>query len=125
MFPRRRHPPSLPGVSSTIDTLPDGNRSFIQSEFQPNADYYRALATRQTPKVFWIGCSDSRISEHQMTEADPAPCSCTATWRTSSRSMTATSRRSSSTQGRVDVLVDGWNVAGDPSPAPVGPRSRT
>ncbi|MFM7816544.1 MAG: carbonic anhydrase [Verrucomicrobiota bacterium] len=58
-------------MSSTIDTLLDGNRHFMQSEFQPNAEYYRAIATKQTPKVLWIGCSDSRVSEHQMTGSKP------------------------------------------------------
>jgi len=71
LFPCPAHLPSLIGMSSTIDTLLDGNRHFTQSEFQPNAEYYRAIATKQTPKVLWIGCSDSRVSEHQMTGSKP------------------------------------------------------
>ncbi|MFZ9853798.1 MAG: carbonic anhydrase [Limisphaerales bacterium] len=58
-------------MSSTIDTLLTGNRQFIKDEFQPNAEYYRSIATKQTPKVLWIGCSDSRVSEHQMTGSKP------------------------------------------------------
>jgi len=58
-------------MSSTIDTLLTGNRQFVKNEYQPNADYYRTIATKQTPKVLWIGCSDSRVSEHQMTGSKP------------------------------------------------------
>lgn len=58
-------------MSSTIDTLLAGNRHFQTTEFQPNADYYLSIATKQTPKVLWIGCSDSRVSEHQMTGSKP------------------------------------------------------
>ena len=71
LFPHRSSLPSLQRMSSTIDTLLTGNRHFIKDEFQPNADYYRTIATKQTPKVLWIGCSDSRVSEHQMTGSKP------------------------------------------------------
>ena len=54
-----------------IDQLLEGNREFIENEFKPNEAYYQSIATRQTPKVLWIGCSDSRVSEHQMTGSRP------------------------------------------------------
>ena len=54
-----------------IDQLLEGNTQFVATEFQPNAAYYKALALKQTPKVLWIGCSDSRVSEHQMTGSKP------------------------------------------------------
>mgnify|MGYP006268704367 CR=1 FL=1 len=54
-----------------IDQLLEGNTRFLASEFQPNQAYYQSIATRQTPKVLWIGCSDSRVSEHQMTDSKP------------------------------------------------------
>ncbi|NQW47465.1 MAG: carbonic anhydrase [Planctomycetes bacterium] len=54
-----------------IDQLLEGNTQFVATEFQPNAAYYEALALKQTPKVLWIGCSDSRVSEHQMTGSKP------------------------------------------------------
>ena len=53
-----------------IDQLLAGNRHFVESEYNPNADYYQSIAAKQTPKVLWIGCSDSRVSEHQMTGSD-------------------------------------------------------
>ena len=54
-----------------IDQLLEGNSRFLAAEFQPNQAYYQSIATRQTPKVLWIGCSDSRVSEHQMTDSKP------------------------------------------------------
>jgi len=53
------------------DQLLEGNTRFLASEFQPNQAYYQSIATRQTPKVLRIGCSDSRVSEHQMTDSKP------------------------------------------------------
>jgi carbonic anhydrase len=58
-------------MSGTIDQLLAGNGSFAQGEFRLNDEYYRAIAEKQTPKVLWIGCSDSRVSEHQMTGSRP------------------------------------------------------
>ena len=54
-----------------IDQLLDGNQKFVITEYEPNADYYQTIAAKQTPKVLWIGCSDSRVSEHQMTDSKP------------------------------------------------------
>ena len=54
-----------------IDQLLEGNEQFIANEFKPNEAYYQAIATRQTPRVLWIGCPDSRVSEHQMTGSRP------------------------------------------------------
>ncbi|CAJ0853326.1 carbonic anhydrase [freshwater sediment metagenome] len=54
-----------------IDHLLDGNKEFVASEFQPHAAYYQAIAKRQSPKVLWIGCSDSRVSEDVITQSRP------------------------------------------------------
>lgn len=54
-----------------IDTLLAGNSRFVTGEFRPHEDYYLAIADRQKPSVLWIGCSDSRVSEHQMTDSKP------------------------------------------------------
>ncbi len=54
-----------------IDHLLDGNTQFVASEFQPHAAYYQSIAKRQSPKVLWIGCSDSRVSEDVITGSRP------------------------------------------------------
>lgn len=58
-------------MSDMIDDLLGGNAEFVSEEFLPNETYYQAIATKQRPKVLWIGCSDSRVSEHQMTGSKP------------------------------------------------------
>lgn len=58
-------------MAGMIDDLLAGNERFVAGEFAPNEGYYRSIAAKQTPKVLWIGCSDSRVSEHQMTGSKP------------------------------------------------------
>jgi carbonic anhydrase len=58
-------------MSDMIDELLDGNAKFVEGEYQPNEQYYQAIAAKQRPRVLWIGCSDSRVSEHQMTGSKP------------------------------------------------------
>jgi carbonic anhydrase len=55
----------------TIDDLLEGNDQFVAKEFYPHAAYYQAIAKRQSPKVLWIGCSDSRVSEDVITGSRP------------------------------------------------------
>ncbi|QGM98145.1 carbonic anhydrase [Methylocystis parvus] len=55
----------------TIDHLLSGNVKFRADEFEPHASYYQSIAQRQTPKVLWIGCSDSRVSEDVITGSKP------------------------------------------------------
>jgi carbonic anhydrase len=52
-----------------IDKLLLGNYKFRESDFTPNIDYYRELASSQHPKVLWIGCSDSRLQTGHITQA--------------------------------------------------------
>ena len=54
-----------------IDELLAGNKRFVAGEFKRNELYYESLAQQQTPKVLWIGCSDSRVSEEVITGSRP------------------------------------------------------
>jgi carbonic anhydrase len=56
---------------TVIDELLEGNRRFVSSEFKPNLARYQTLAAAQHPRVLWIGCSDSRVSEHVITSTQP------------------------------------------------------
>src|SRR5450432_3368645 len=55
----------------TIKAMLDGNRRFVQDEFNRRHEYYHGIAQGQTPKVLWIGCSDSRVSESTITDSLP------------------------------------------------------
>ncbi|WP_298667598.1 carbonic anhydrase [uncultured Methanofollis sp.] len=52
-----------------IDRFLEGNKTFIEGEFTEHREYYRDLATGQSPTVLWIGCSDSRVSPDRITGA--------------------------------------------------------
>lgn len=52
-----------------IDNLLLGNYKFRETDFTPNIDYYRELASSQHPQTLWIGCSDSRLQTGHITQA--------------------------------------------------------
>lgn len=52
-----------------IDHILEGNKEFIKGDFTENRDYYRALASGQSPTVLWIGCSDSRVAPERITDS--------------------------------------------------------
>jgi len=54
-----------------IDQLLEGNRLFVENEFNHNLDYYCNIAHAQHPQALWIGCSDSRVSEDVITGSKP------------------------------------------------------
>ena len=52
-----------------IEALLAGNRRFVQNEFLKNETYYQSISSEQRPQVLWIGCSDSRVSESNITDS--------------------------------------------------------
>jgi carbonic anhydrase len=54
-----------------IDQLLEGNRLFVENEFNRNLNYYTKIAHAQHPQVLWIGCSDSRVPEDEITGSKP------------------------------------------------------
>ena len=54
-----------------IDSILAGNAKFRSDEYAPHEDYYHTIAEQQKPKVLWIGCSDSRVSEDIITNSRP------------------------------------------------------
>ncbi|MBT4365648.1 MAG: carbonic anhydrase [Desulfobacterales bacterium] len=54
-----------------IEEFLAGNRRFVDEEFNKNVDFYSDLSNSQQPKILWIGCSDSRVSEDVITSSKP------------------------------------------------------
>ncbi|MBT3310889.1 MAG: carbonic anhydrase [Desulfobacteraceae bacterium] len=54
-----------------IEEFLAGNRRFVDEEFNKNVDFYSDLSNSQHPKILWIGCSDSRVSEDVITSSKP------------------------------------------------------
>ena len=54
-----------------INDFLNGNKKFVAQEFLTHDDYYQSIAEHQSPKVLWIGCSDSRVSENVITGTRP------------------------------------------------------
>jgi len=54
-----------------IDELLEGNRKFREGFFRENKAHHEELTKGQSPKVLWIGCSDSRLQTGHITQTMP------------------------------------------------------
>ena len=50
-----------------IDSFIEGNKFFLEKDFERKKDRYMTLTTSQHPTVLWIGCSDSRVNPERIT----------------------------------------------------------
>ena len=50
-----------------IKRLIQGNREWLESKIQTDKNFFENLAKGQSPKVLWIGCSDSRVPANEVT----------------------------------------------------------
>ncbi len=54
-----------------IGQIMRNNAAWIQEKLDLDPDYFKKLALGQSPKVLYIGCSDSRITAEEMMGASP------------------------------------------------------
>ena len=47
------------------------NKAWAQSKLDINVDYFKDMAKDQNPEYLWIGCSDSRVPESEITNSRP------------------------------------------------------
>ncbi|KIN78766.1 carbonic anhydrase [Sulfitobacter mediterraneus] len=60
------------GISALPRFLVEGYARWKSSDYDPASDKYRQLADQgQTPRVFAIGCCDSRVQTSKVFDADP------------------------------------------------------
>ncbi|MGZ3754946.1 MAG: carbonic anhydrase [Mucilaginibacter sp.] len=55
----------------SYNNLLKGNRDWVQTKLDSDADYFNRLAKGQNPEVLWIGCSDSRVPANEVTNTAP------------------------------------------------------
>lgn len=54
-----------------LNHLLENNRRWAEEITQQDADYFSRHLPQQTPKVLWIGCSDSRVPVSRIIDAHP------------------------------------------------------
>lgn len=47
------------------------NKAWAQSKIEMDSKYFENMATDQRPEFLWIGCSDSRVPESEITNSRP------------------------------------------------------
>lgn len=57
-------------MSPVLQSLIDGNNSFVRKKLKENAEVFHETSKEQHPKFLWVGCSDSRVSPNQITQTD-------------------------------------------------------
>jgi carbonic anhydrase len=55
---------------AVIEKFLEGNHAFVTGEFAQKRAFYTGLARGQSPKILWIGCSDSRVTPERITSAE-------------------------------------------------------
>jgi len=56
---------------SSLDDLFDNNRSWSAQMTAEDPEFFSRLASQQTPRYLWIGCSDSRVPANQIVGLPP------------------------------------------------------
>ena len=58
-------------VMENIDQLIENNAIWAEKMRVSDPEFFKRLAQQQSPKYFWIGCSDSRVPANQITGLPP------------------------------------------------------
>jgi carbonic anhydrase len=58
-------------MKQSYETLLNGNKKWALGKIQNDADYFKRMKAVQTPEYLWIGCSDSRVPETEVTGTQP------------------------------------------------------
>lgn len=67
---RLAYNPPMPRAT-IVSELIAGNRRFIAETRRREPSFFRDHARNQTPRLLWIGCSDSRVPEATVTSCGP------------------------------------------------------
>jgi len=56
--------------SASYNKLLQGNEEFVAEKLELDKDYFVKHAEGQTPEFLWIGCADSRVPPHEITQSE-------------------------------------------------------
>src|SRR6187551_3188348 len=56
---------------SPYEKLLVNNKAWANEQNKVDPDFFRRLASQQSPKFLWIGCSDSRVPADKITGTEP------------------------------------------------------
>jgi carbonic anhydrase len=54
-----------------LDDLRAKNRAWAQRKTELDPEFFKRLASQQSPQYLWIGCSDSRVPATEIVDLDP------------------------------------------------------
>jgi carbonic anhydrase len=54
-----------------LDDLKAKNRAWAKRKTEVDPDFFKRLASQQSPEYLWIGCSDSRVPATEIVDLDP------------------------------------------------------
>ncbi|MEX2232058.1 MAG: carbonate dehydratase [Cyclobacteriaceae bacterium] len=55
----------------TYENLLAGNKRWVKEKLSQDPEFFERLSKGQSPKVLWIGCSDSRVPANEITGTNP------------------------------------------------------
>jgi carbonic anhydrase len=58
-------------MSKNASDLLEGNAKWVQAINSTKSDFFKELSKAQSPEFLWIGCSDSRVPESDITDTMP------------------------------------------------------
>ncbi len=59
------------GESGDLSSLFEQNKVWAERKTRSDPSFFRRLVGQQTPRYFWIGCSDSRVPATEIVDIDP------------------------------------------------------
>jgi carbonic anhydrase len=54
-----------------VEQLLENNKAWAKAKVSEDPDFFKRLASLQSPQFLWIGCSDSRVPANQITDTQP------------------------------------------------------
>ncbi len=54
-------------MSDLLNKIFIENEKWATNQIKKNSDFFKKFSKKQNPKIFWIGCSDSRVIPNQIT----------------------------------------------------------